>query len=61
MLKTIKINNESYEIFLGNSCITYPQNICLQDSIDEMLEDIGVFDMEYLSEVYGDNASFCIT
>ncbi len=60
-MKTVKVNGTVYEIFLGKSCITYPQNICLQDSIDEMLEDIGEFNTKYLKEVYLNNISFYIT
>lgn len=59
--KSVKVNGEDYEIFVsGTKVITIPQSITLQDSIEEMLEDIGAWDIVYLQEVYNDNATFSI-
>lgn len=40
---------------------TIPQNLILEDSIAEMLEDIGEWRLEYLKEVLGDNCTFGAT
>ena len=62
---TIKVNGFEYRIYVSGtgsevSVITVPQSITLQDSIEEMIEDIGEFDIEYLREVYADNATFSV-
>lgn len=59
----IKVGDTEYKIFVSadNTVITYPQSITLQDSIEEMLEDIGEYDIEYLKDVYRDNDTFCIS
>jgi hypothetical protein len=62
----VNVDDTPYKIFVsgeGSSVrvITYPQSITLQDSIEEMLEDIGVWDIEYLKEVYADNATFTVS
>jgi len=60
-MKSITIGEVVYEIyFQGSKCVTVPTNILLQDSIEEMLEDIGEFSLIYLQEVYSQNQSFYI-
>ena len=63
--ESVKVDNDSYRIFVsgegsGVRVKTFPQSIALQDSIEEMLEDIGVWDIQYLQEVYADNATFAV-
>ena len=64
-MKIIKYNGLDHKIFINGvigeddiRVITVPQSLLLQDSIEEMLEDIGEFNMQYLQEVLNDNATF---
>lgn len=64
-MKTIKVNGIEYRIFVSGEgedvrVLTVPQSLTLQDSIEEMLEDIGEFDIKYLKEVYANNATFTV-
>lgn len=66
-MKTIKFNGFDHQIFVNGTIgvdevrvITVPQSILLQDSVEEMLEDIGEFDIQYLQEIINDNASFTV-
>jgi len=67
-MRKIKYNGITYQIFVNSTIsetdirvITVPQSIVLQDSIEEMLEDVGDFDFEYLQEVLKDNNSFTVS
>jgi len=66
-MRKIKYNNIEYKIFINGNVkngtvivITVPQSIVLQDSLEEMLEDIGEYDFEYLREILNDNQSFTV-
>ena len=61
-MKKIKIGETVFEIYIeGTKCKTVPSSLLLEDSIEEMLEDIGTFDKDYLQELYNDNETFYIS
>ena len=57
----IVLDDEKYELyFKNNACVTVPFNMLLEDSLNEMFENIGKLDVEYLQELYNDNKTFYV-
>ena len=58
MIEKIKYQGIIYEVLISSSKASIrPQNSPLQDCIDEMMRDIGIFDIDYLKELISLNSN----
>lgn len=70
MIKTINIlrgsNTDQVKVLFGKigdywEVKTEPYNMVIEDSVSDMLEDIGEWDIDYLKECVGSNISMVAT
>ncbi len=53
---TVTFKDIKYKIFIhGTEVSVVPAHPILQDTIEEMVNDIGVFSIDYLRELFSDN------
>ena len=62
-MKSITVNyeNESYIVYYDEDsqyARCEPDNMTIEDTFTEMLEDIGTLDKDYFLELIADNATF---
>jgi len=60
-MQKIKFNDIEHTILIEDkTCVITPKNIFLSDTIEEMLYDIGEYNINYLKEPISDNGTFYV-